>query len=70
MSDQVCTCGWTCTNEGMPAGPCRVHVEPEVDVEAEWAQVPARNPFYKGATPADVARALLGKPPTGLKSRV
>ncbi|MCY3809106.1 MAG: hypothetical protein OXG58_06755 [Gemmatimonadetes bacterium] len=26
----------------------------------EWAETPARNPFYRGATPAVVGRALLG----------
>ena len=30
----------------------------------KWANAPAINPRYKGATPADVARAMLGK--TGL----
>lgn len=25
----------------------------------EWANTPSRNPRYKGATPADIARALL-----------
>ena len=28
----------------------------------EWSNTPSVNPRYKGATPADVARALLGKP--------
>ena len=27
----------------------------------KWANTPAVNPRYKGATPAEVARALLGK---------
>ena len=30
--------------------------------EREWSNTPSVNPRYKGATPADVARALLGKP--------
>lgn len=29
----------------------------------EWSETPAVNPRYKGATPADLARALLGKKP-------
>jgi len=28
-----------------------------------WSNAPAANPAYGGATPVDVARALLGKPP-------
>lgn len=28
----------------------------------EWQDTPSPNPRYKGATPADVARALLRKP--------
>ena len=31
-------------------------------VPNEWADTPAVNPRYKGATPRDVARALLQKP--------
>ena len=27
----------------------------------KWSDTPAENPRYKGATPGDVARALLGK---------
>ena len=27
----------------------------------EWTETPAENPRYKGATPADVGRALLRK---------
>lgn len=29
----------------------------------EWSHTPSPNPRYKGATPADVARALLRKKP-------
>ncbi len=29
----------------------------------EWSETPSVNPRYKGATPADVARALLDKKP-------
>ena len=29
----------------------------------EWSNTPSPNPRYKGATPGDVARALLGKKP-------
>ena len=29
----------------------------------EYENTPSVNPFYKGATPADVGRALLGKKP-------
>ncbi len=29
----------------------------------KWSERPAVKPRYKGATPADVARALLGKQP-------
>ena len=29
----------------------------------KWSNTPSVNPRYKGATPADVARALLGKKP-------
>lgn len=28
---------------------------------AEWTDTPAANPLYQGATPREVARALLGK---------
>ena len=31
----------------------------------KWSNTPSVNPRYKGATPADVARALLGKKPEG-----
>ena len=29
----------------------------------KWSNTPSPNPRYKGATPADMARALLGKKP-------
>ncbi len=29
----------------------------------EWTNTPSPNPAYKGATPGDIGRALLGKPP-------
>ena len=29
----------------------------------EWSETPSVNPRYKGATPTDVARALLGEKP-------
>lgn len=29
----------------------------------KWSTTPAANPRYKGATPADLVRALLGKKP-------
>ena len=29
----------------------------------EWSNTPSPNPRYRGATPGDVARALLGKKP-------
>ncbi len=29
----------------------------------EWSETPSVNPRYKGATPADMARALLDKKP-------
>ncbi len=38
-----------------------------------WSNTPAANPDYRGATPNDVGRALLGKRPLAnpnLKSRV
>ena len=31
-------------------------------VPSDWADTPAVNPRYKGATPTEVARALLRKP--------
>lgn len=55
----VCTCDWTCQNQGMPTGPCRVHVDDRADAEVDWDQVPARNLFYQGATARDVARSLV-----------
>lgn len=38
------------------------------DLLERWSNTPAVNPHYQGATPADVARALLAKP--DFKSRV
>ena len=38
--------------------------EPEqerVEAVREWTATPSENPRYKGATPGDVGRALLGK---------
>ena len=29
----------------------------------KWSETPAANPRYKGATPTDVVRALMGKKP-------
>ena len=35
----------------------------------KWAAAPSVNPRYKGATPTDVGRALLGKPVRAVATR-
>ncbi len=42
--------------------PYKKGVKGEAAVE-KWSNTPSPNPRYKGATPAEVGRALLGKPP-------
>lgn len=37
--------------------------EPLPEVVKRWSETPSVNPRYKGATPADVARALMRKKP-------